>query len=130
VVFHTQSCSAGGIYTVPAGKALIITGVDFYTSAQILGEGHQLVLTFGHAAKPCTSFAAAAIDADNELSQNQVFEPGIPIPAGDALGLTSDKDIGTAEIYGYLVPAAVPHNVMKNVHAAGRGGIVTIEPRR
>ena len=130
VVFsRTQSCAARGIYAVPHGKALIITGVDFYTAARTLGDPHQLALEFGPAATPCTDVAAGAVVTENAVSQNQVFEPGIPIPAGDALGLTNTNDNGTAEIYGYLVPAAaIPANALKNVRARALGGLTTLTP--
>jgi hypothetical protein len=34
------------------------------------------------------------------------FQPGIAIPANDALGLDEVNDQGGAIIYGYLVPAS------------------------
>ena len=52
------------------------------------------------------------------MSQNQVFSPGIPVPAGDALGVTQGNDNGVAFIYGYLVPAsAVPHGILRHMRA-------------
>lgn len=104
------SCAAGGIYKIPSGRALIITGVDFYldddssTPAQL-----QQDLEVGPAATPCKHIVAAGEDTTQIVAQQQVFQPGIAVPAGDAVGLVTADPSGGAEIYGYLVPAsAVP----------------------
>jgi hypothetical protein len=100
------TCAPGGIYKAPAGKALIITSVDFYNGQQPPGAIHNIFLTAGPAATPCTYWLAAQSTPDLALAQNQVFPTGIPVPAGDAVGLGSTDTSGSAEIYGYLVPAA------------------------
>ena len=124
------NCAAGGFYKIPAGKALIITGVDFLTSAASSG-GHSLFLAAGPAATPCHTIVAAAEETETFVSQNQVFTPGIPVPAGDAVGLTNIRDTGSAELYGYLVPAAaVPASALANVRAAVPGGLAAVTPPR
>jgi hypothetical protein len=121
VITPAMTCAAGGVYTVPAGKALIITSVNFVLDAvSPSAEGTGLVLTAGPVAQPCKSSVAVAyapIGTDFQ-SVDQVYPSGIPIPAGDALGLEAGaNDAGIADIYGYLVPAAaVPHNALQ--HAA------------
>jgi len=106
-IFAFPSCAAGGIYTVPAGKALIITGVDFYNSADNLGTAHELDLTAGPAAGPCVNILAGGIApaSEDRISQSQAFSPGIPVPAGDAVGVAEANELGSVELYGYLVPA-------------------------
>jgi hypothetical protein len=133
VIVTTQSltCAARGVYTVPAGKALIITSVNFVLDAVTpSAEGTGLVLLAGPVAHPCKSFVAAAyapVGTDFQ-SVDQVYPAGIPIPAGDALGLTAGaNDAGIANIYGYLVPAAaVPHNALQ--HAAP-AHLLGVKPR-
>ena len=130
VVVTTTSltCGAGGVYKVPAGKALIITSVNFDLDAVSPGvEGTGLILLAGPFAHPCKSTVASAfapVGTDFE-SVDQVYPSGIPIPAGDALGLAAGvNDGGLATIYGYLVPAAaVPHNARQNVTSAGLAGV-------
>jgi hypothetical protein len=105
----TASCAANGIYKVPAGRALIITGVTFFNFEKNIGTPAEQDLTFGPAADPCSDLAAAGLDSDQELSLNQSFQPGVPVPAGDAVGLVGSNSAGSTEFYGYLVPsAAVP----------------------
>ena len=62
------------------------------------------------------------------MSQNQVFSPGIPVPAGDALGQIQGNDGGVTLVYGYLVPAsAVPHGILKNMRAPRE--LLAMKPR-
>jgi len=58
---------AGGIHTIPAGKALIITSVDFYNHASGAGE-HELDLAIGPASTPCSALVAAGIATDSGVS--------------------------------------------------------------
>jgi hypothetical protein len=128
---HTPTiCSAGGFYKIPAGKALIITSATFYDDAINVGMFHGLGLVAGPAAKPCTFDLAVAItpSSEDQVTQNQVFSPGIAVPAGDSLALNAANDRGTVFIYGYLVPAsAVPHGILKHMRAPR--DLVPIEPR-
>ena len=119
------SCAAGGIYKIPAGKALIITGVDFYLDADSSTPSQlQQDLEVGPAATPCKHIIAAGEDTTQIVAQQQVFQPGIAVPAGDAVGLTTADPSGGAEIYGYLVPAsAVPASADHNLPAAGSAGL-------
>jgi hypothetical protein len=127
VFFGLQSCASGGIYTIPAGKALIVTGATFIDNAQNLGNVHALELAAGTPANPCKSGLAEAAASTQLASQNQTFNPGIPVPAGDAIGLITDNDTGGAYVYGYLVPAAaVPLNALRNLRAAG---LPAVKPR-
>jgi hypothetical protein len=115
-------CSA--IYTIPAGKALIITGVDFTEEASSSGP-HGLFLFAGLPANPCNRVVAEAAATEAFTSQNQVFVPGIAVPAGSAIGLEGPNDVGTALLYGYLVPAAaVPASALRNLPAGPAGGLL------
>ena len=107
-VFGTQTCSANGFYAPPPGEALIITAVTFNSEAT--SSFAQLSLFEGKKATPCGDHVSKGLIAngiqEGNGSLNQVFPSGIVVPAGDALGLTGVNDSGTAEIYGYLVPAS------------------------
>ena len=113
-------CSAGGIYKIPRGDAFILTGADFDNIATVTGSFEQFVIMYGPSASPCTFDAAAAGNTESPDTQNQVFQPGIAIPAGDAIGLSGQNDSGAVQIYGYLVPASA---VAKNAVTAGAGRI-------
>jgi hypothetical protein len=128
-VFHYPTCAAGGIYTIPAGKALIITTVNFYLgSSSATSENLELDLQYGTRADPCKHEAASGAANTTSLAQNEVFEPGIPIPAGSTLGLNSDAS-GSVEFYGYLVPAsAVPASIGAGLPAIRAGGLTAIRP--
>jgi hypothetical protein len=122
------TCSAGGVYKIPAGKALIITSVNFDLDATFpTTEGTGLIVAAGPAAHPCTSTVASAYApvGTDFASVDQAYPSGIPIPAGDALVLTAGvNDEGLATIYGYLVPAAaVPHNALQNAAPVSLAGI-------
>jgi hypothetical protein len=103
------TCSASGFHAPPPGKALIITAVNFYSSATSSGLA-QLALYEGPKASPCGGQSyvglVAGVTQDGDVSQNQVFPSGIVVPAGDALGLAQLNDSGAVQIYGYLVPAS------------------------
>jgi len=108
-VLNSANCSAGGIYKIPSGKALIITGANFYNSASSAGTDTELDLEAGPSSSPCGVLLAASTTIEQDSTDNQVFQPGIAVPAGDAIGMASFNNLGTAEFYGYLVPAgAVP----------------------
>jgi hypothetical protein len=108
-IYGQPSCGVGGIYTAPAGQALVITSINFYNWTVSPGA-HQLVLYEGTNVKPCgdigsTGIVSASV-SDYDSSQNQVFPSGIIVPPGDTLGLYNFNDQGDVEIYGYLIPAS------------------------
>jgi hypothetical protein len=121
--FSAEDCNKGGIYKVPAGKALILTAVTFFNGSTSPSTLHALDLTAGPPSAPCNSktfhLLAAQITADVALADDQTFPSGIAVPAGDAIGLFSQDGAGAAEIYGYLVPAsAVPHDILPATHGS------------
>ena len=120
------TCAANGFYKVPAGKALIITTLNFYDFN--VGAGHnELDLLAGPAATPCTKFLAAGVENSADVSENQVFQPGIAVPAGDALGMLAVNDDGSVHMYGYLVPAAaVPATALDSLPKVRPGHPATI----
>lgn len=130
VAFGFPTCDAGGFYTIPAGKALIITGVDFYNHAS--GAGYsEIDLVAGPTSGPCAFLLAAGIQTDSDVSQNQSFHPGIPIPAGSSLGMLGLNQNGSAQVYGYLVPAsAVPGISMEKLPRVSAGRSPTISSSR
>ena len=106
------------LYKIPRGKAFILTGVDFDNISADNTNGEQFVIMYGPSASPCTFDAAAAGSSALLETENQVFQPGIAIPAGDAIGISGQNDMGAAQIYGYLVPAS---SVPKKAFTAGTG---------
>lgn len=72
--FGYRTCASGGIYMVPAGKALIITAVDFFNGQQPPGAIHNIVLTAGPPATPCTLLAGRSEHAGSGAGA----EPGLP----------------------------------------------------
>jgi hypothetical protein len=107
------NCSKGGFYKIPSGHAFILTGADFFDFAVSPAPPERLLIAYGPSATPCTDVVAESSSEEGEATENQVFQPGIAIPAGDAIGLWSDDDIGGVVIYGYLVQASEvpPHAV-------------------
>jgi hypothetical protein len=120
------TCSAGGFYTVPAGKALIITAVNFYfgqppTSGEIAEE-----LFDGASATPCSTLVTSGVSAA-AASQNQVFQPGVAVPAGDSLGWEGLNVNGSVQVYGYLVPStAVAAATIHGIAPGSRGHSPTV----
>ncbi len=113
----TPNCTNGGFYHIPPGDAFILTGAEF----DLVGEPSPpegLILYYGPSATPCTSEAAFSASEEEEATDHQVFQPGIAIPAGDALGVESQGSAGGAEVYGYLVPAS---EVPQHPATAGSG---------
>jgi hypothetical protein len=106
------TCAGPGAvaYTIPRGKALIITAVDFYSQTQAAGGGISYLTAAPAGSDPCLHILAAASGMDAVDYQNQVFPSGIPVPAGWVLGIDDlANEVGSIEVYGYLVPAsAVP----------------------
>jgi hypothetical protein len=104
-VLSTSDCTSP-FYTPPAGKALIITALDFYVLPNTPNGDGQVLLEEGPPAHPCQDGILAAEASDVDDSQNQVFQPGIAVPAGEALAVDNVANDGSVEVYGYLVPAA------------------------
>lgn len=116
------TCSAGGSYTAPPGKALIITGLTFYNIPTGGTPDAQEVLV-GPAATPCSgSLVAAGLGPGTNTTLPQTFDPGIPVPAGYAVGGHEVDDHGSVSLYGYLVPAAdvPPATISRQPHGTLR----------
>jgi hypothetical protein len=123
-----NSCGAGGFYRIPKGKALIITGVEFIEIAGTSGA-QILSLEVGPAATPCRTNVAESLASVSDTSENEVFSPGIPVPAGSAVGLNGIQSQGAAFMYGYLVPAsAVPAGALHTLPTAVPGGLLHAAP--
>ena len=103
--------------TISARAAFILTGADFPNVGNP-SPPEGLILQFGPTASPCTFDAAFSVSEVEEATANQVFQPGIAIPAGDAIGLRSQGDAAGVVMYGYLVPAS---EVPQHAATAGSG---------
>jgi hypothetical protein len=55
---------------------------------------------------PCAALVAAGMTDAADQVLPQTFNPGVAVPAGDAVRGFSLDDQGSAEMYGYLVPAS------------------------
>jgi hypothetical protein len=97
---------------VPAGKALIIQSM----TALLFNTGSEAqVLLYAKANCAGEVIAAASTDRATETVA-QTFGSGIAVPAGRTISATGLSNIGSAEIYGYLVPASyVPVNANSTV---------------
>ncbi len=107
-----------GLTTTPAGQVEVAPA----------SPANAVVVTTT-SLSPCTSTVASAFApvGTDFGSVDQVYPSGIPVPAGDALGLEAGvNDGGLATIYGYLVPAAVPASALRNVAPAD---LARIKPR-
>lgn len=82
--------------------------MNFYNAANTAAMAHELDLDAGPAPSPCLHILTAGIapGSEDRISQNQAFNPGIPVPAGDAVGVADDNELGSVEFFGYLVPKA------------------------
>jgi hypothetical protein len=98
------------LYVVPKHDALIVTGGDLFAfAASTSTTVNQLAVETGPASAPCggnRTIFAGLVTANAADTSNQSFQPGIAVPAGDAVGMTGDNESGTVILYGYLVPAA------------------------
>jgi hypothetical protein len=106
-IFANASTGCQTVYTIPAGKALVLksaTGV-VGTNGGNIGELDLFAGTTCTAANVVTSF-------DTDRLADTIGEPlgaGVGIPAGSALSIEAPVGDGTLEAYGYLVPAsAIP----------------------
>jgi hypothetical protein len=97
------------LYTVPAGKALIVKSVNIYDHST--GTGNPEVLVFH---KNCTSVIFEQVFPTSPIygSAYQDFSLGVPVPSGDKVNFECFSNfVCTVLITGYLVPAAlVPAN--------------------
>jgi hypothetical protein len=106
VRFFGGGLTCTGLYTVPAGKALILKTADGYVFKSTSDSYGELDL---YADSSCSSFVAAFLSdhAANTVTEN--FGPGIAFRAGATVSLASSRGSGTVHGFGYLVPAsAVP----------------------
>jgi hypothetical protein len=105
-------CTSGsGFYTVPTGKALIITGATF-----AYGEGYGLLDAGPPAEGGCDVTVAQDVssistDAAKDTTQYQQFQPGIAVPSGDQLASISADQEGIVYVYGYLVPGSTVSSI-------------------
>ena len=125
-VLGHPTCSGDGFYTVPAGKALIVTAVNFYDHNQAQSGSVESDLFAGPVATPCSTLLTAGIST-TDIVLNQTFQPGIAVPGGDALGNETLNDAGSVQIYGYLVPKTdVPANALRQLPRAKAGQPATV----
>ena len=88
------------IYTVPAGKALIITSVTFYLQPSSV-DAAEIDLRDNCSPR----VIAAGISAERAV-QTQTLGAGVAIPTGHTVGAASFNGVvGALMFYGYLVPS-------------------------
>jgi hypothetical protein len=111
-VFGSSSGSCVTVYTVPAGKALIIqTIVGYMHNGMPAGNPQEFDLYEG---ANCANFIGALISDRAHETVTETFASGIAIPAGSVVSAFGISN-GSFEIYGYLVPASlVPANIAAN----------------
>jgi|SoiMethySBSTD1v2_1073268.scaffolds.fasta_scaffold138027_2 hypothetical protein len=121
-IFFNGASGCTPIYTVPAGKALILKGMNVYLFKVNTGSVDLQTILFGAAS--CTGgVIAAALSAQVQESKAVEFGAGIAIPAGHVLSQSSLNNAGTGNLYGYLVPAGwVPASAPTSASAAPKEG--------
>ncbi len=106
-----QDCAT--IYTVPAGKALILKSAQFQLERN--GTEPPTVRAWVYAGTCGVSaklLAASNVDRQSETVSTD-FGTGVPIPSGQSVIVNSYNNRGSAFVYGYLVPsAAVPASAL------------------
>jgi hypothetical protein len=102
-LFGPGSSTCSNIYTVPAGKALIIQSMTAYLHNPSPGDDTEIIL-YGSAS--CSGLIAAAVSDRAHETVFQTFGSGIAIPAGRTVSALGVDNGGSATIYGYLVPAS------------------------
>jgi hypothetical protein len=100
------TCMDGNVYTVPAGKELIVTSFVF-TLHNTGGAGAEtaMVVYSGAPAGTCDTVLAQYNTTDAVSTAQQTFQPGIAVPAGQSVKFVETNGTGSMSMYGYLVPA-------------------------
>jgi hypothetical protein len=106
----SSSCQA--IYTVPAGKALVIKTVVFNATFAPADTDGALVLNTANASGPCDgpTLAVATLDRSQGLAQTLPEDLGgeVIVPQNTVVDILHSgiSGNGGAQIYGYTIPAA------------------------
>jgi hypothetical protein len=118
----TPDCTTPS-YTVPVGKALIVTGTTYFLFSSSAGTEFDILLATGGGGT-CTGFVSAGTTQNTAETVNQTYPTGIPIPTGTELSaLQEGSGSGSMFVYGYLVPAgAVSLQQGKGLPRIGRSG--------
>jgi len=111
------SSSCANFYTIPAGKALIVTSATFYMKGP--GGTDSELYVYNQANCGGTPFASAISDRKAETVVN-VLGSGYPIPGGRVISVGANADNGSGvQVYGYLIPAAqLPTTTTAPVHGS------------
>jgi hypothetical protein len=101
VVHQLNLVSAGcqSIYTPPAGKALMITSVNYDIGSGASGTESYLAITDAS----CGTYYDIADTTQAYDVQRANFSPGLPVPSVGVYGFGNGSDL--VDITGYLIPA-------------------------
>ena len=105
---NTSGCEAT-TYSIPSGKALIITSItgNYFNSGTLTALG---LTVSGGATCAGPSYIVQWVAAPKTfgaiVGKSFSYEPGVPIPGG-VVSFLSDGDGGYTFVHGYLVPAAM-----------------------
>jgi hypothetical protein len=126
-VFGVPTASCSPFYTVPAGKALILTSMTVFSHSASAGSNTELDLF----ASGCSDFLGATVSDRAHETITQSFGTGIALPTGTSLAFLGINQNGSAYVYGYLVPASqVPATSADSVAGpAWSGGPATTASR-
>jgi hypothetical protein len=123
----TSSCS--NVYTIPAGKALILKSMSVYMHTAG-SPGSDVEAVVYPAANCGGGFVAAAISDRAHETVFQTFGSGIGVPTGRTISTLGFNNSGTLYLYGYLVPAsAVPANAAAKAAPQASGSTPTMAPK-
>jgi hypothetical protein len=128
-IFAGAGSSCSNVYTIPAGKALILKSMTAYMHTA--GSPGSDVEAIVYPAANCASaLAAAAISDRAHETVFQTFGSGIGVPAGRTISTLGFNTSGTVHLYGYLVPAsAVPATAAAKAAPQASGSTPTMAPK-
>jgi hypothetical protein len=121
--FGGAGTACATLYTVPAGKALILKTANGYLFKEDSASA-ELDLYNG-----CSAFVAAFTSDHVAETVNEDFGPGIVFRAGSKVSVTASAGGGSVHGYGYLVPSsAVPASAVGAPADAERpaGGLASV----
>jgi hypothetical protein len=97
-------------YTVPSGKALVITSItgNYYNTDGDNSVGFAITTGASCGGNAVIiQFEGSAATAGTIVGRNYVYPSGVPVPAGSVLNIFDYGSAGNTYVHGFLVPASL-----------------------